>query len=69
MHIESDAAYRYGSFGKLEDQFDQSVTGLKACEQAVVAMIGLRFPRFFAFQRSRVMQPHPLSAEPQASLA
>ncbi|MCO2666692.1 hypothetical protein A8E25_35940 [Burkholderia cenocepacia] len=23
----------------------------------------LRFPRFFAFQRSRVMQPHPWSAE------
>jgi hypothetical protein len=27
------------------------------------------FPRFFAFQRPRVMQPYPLSAEPQASLA
>ncbi|KVP68193.1 hypothetical protein WJ90_16825, partial [Burkholderia ubonensis] len=26
----------------------------------------LRFPRFFAFQRPQVMQPHPLSAEPQA---
>ncbi|WP_186064343.1 hypothetical protein [Burkholderia gladioli] len=24
---------------------------------------GLSFPRFFAFQRSRVMQPHPWSAE------
>lgn len=45
MHIESDAAYRYGSFGKLEDQFDQSVTGLKACEQAVVAMIGQDFAK------------------------
>ena len=29
----------------------------------------LRFPRFFAFQRPRVMQPYSLSAEPQASLA
>ncbi|MCA8458096.1 hypothetical protein LGN04_29825 [Burkholderia multivorans] len=27
------------------------------------------FPRFFAFQRPGVMQPYPLSAEPQASLA
>lgn len=45
VHIESDAAYRYGSFGKLEDQFDQSVTGLKACEQAVVAMIGQDFAK------------------------
>ncbi|MBB5510013.1 hypothetical protein HDG35_006309 [Paraburkholderia sp. JPY681] len=30
---------------------------------------GVSFPRFFAFQRPRVMQPYPLSAEPQASLA
>jgi hypothetical protein len=29
----------------------------------------LSFPRFFAFQRPGVMQPYPLSAEPQASLA
>ncbi len=29
----------------------------------------LRFPRFFAFQKPRVMQPHLLSAGPQASLA
>ncbi|MEX3813644.1 hypothetical protein AB3X96_25845 [Paraburkholderia sp. BR13439] len=40
IHIEADAKYRYGSFGTLTDQFDQSVTGLKDCEQAVVAAIG-----------------------------
>jgi hypothetical protein len=40
VHIDSDVVYRYGSFGELEDQFEQSVTGLKACEQAAVAMIG-----------------------------
>jgi hypothetical protein len=40
VHVEADAQYRYGSFGTLIDQFDQSVTGLKDCEQAVVAAIG-----------------------------
>jgi len=32
-------------------------------------MAELSFPRFFAFQRPRVMQPYPSSSEPQASLA
>lgn len=40
IHIEADNKYRYGSFGTLTDQFDQSVAGLKDCEQAVVAAIG-----------------------------
>jgi hypothetical protein len=40
VHLEADAKYRYGSFGTLIDQFDQSVAGLKDCEQAVVAAIG-----------------------------
>ncbi|MFM0721236.1 hypothetical protein PQQ53_15955 [Paraburkholderia strydomiana] len=40
VHVEADAKYRYGSFGTLIDQFDQSVAGLKDCEQAVVAAIG-----------------------------
>jgi|SRR5579863_2142855 len=40
VHIESDATYRYGTFGTLEDKFDESVQGIKACEQAIVAMIG-----------------------------
>lgn len=45
VHIDAEATYRYGSFSKLEDQFDQSVTGLQACEQAVVAMIGQEFAK------------------------
>jgi len=40
VHVEADEKYRYGSFGTLIDQFDQSVAGLKDCEQAVVAAIG-----------------------------
>ncbi|WP_234487183.1 hypothetical protein [Paraburkholderia aspalathi] len=40
VHVEADAKYHYGSFGTLIDQFDQSVAGLKDCEQAVVAVIG-----------------------------
>jgi hypothetical protein len=40
VHVEADAKYHYGSFGTLIDQFDQSVSGLKDCEQAVVAAIG-----------------------------
>lgn len=40
IHVVADAKYRYGSFGTLIDQFDQSVAGLKDCEQAVVAAIG-----------------------------
>ena len=40
VHVEADAKYRYGSFGTLIDQFDQSIAGLKDCEQAVVAAIG-----------------------------
>src|SRR6266702_4798978 len=40
VHVEADAKYHYGSFGTLIDQFDQSVAGLKDCEQAVVAAIG-----------------------------
>jgi hypothetical protein len=31
--------------------------------------VELRFPRFFGFQRPRVMQPFPLFAEPQAIFA
>lgn len=40
VHVEADAKYHYGSFGTLIDQFDQSVAGLKDCEQAVVVAIG-----------------------------
>ncbi|MGF6658969.1 hypothetical protein QF000_000613 [Paraburkholderia atlantica] len=42
--------------------------GMEACGGAH-HWARLSFPRFFAFQRSGVMQPYPLSAEPQASLA
>jgi hypothetical protein len=40
VHIDSDGTYRYGTFGTIEDKFDESVQGIKACEQAIVAMIG-----------------------------
>ncbi|WP_260858894.1 hypothetical protein [Paraburkholderia sp. BCC1885] len=40
VHVVADAKYHYGSFGTLIEQFDQSVAGLKDCEQAVVAAIG-----------------------------
>lgn len=36
---------------------------------SVLTLGMMRFPRFFAFQRPWVMQPSPLSAGPQASLA
>lgn len=45
VHIDSDAQYAYGTFGKLEERFDQSVEGLKACEQAVVKTIGQDFAK------------------------
>ncbi|WP_419687668.1 hypothetical protein ACN22W_26435 [Burkholderia theae] len=40
VHVESDAAYRYGSFGDLEKNFDKSVEGIKSCEQSISVMIG-----------------------------
>lgn len=40
VHVESDAAYRYGSFGDLEKNFDKSVEGIKSCEQSIAVMIG-----------------------------
>ena len=48
---------------------DASVAELLVEDTHLTDASELRFPRFFAFQRPWVMQPYPLSAEPQASLA
>ncbi|MCY0854903.1 hypothetical protein [Cupriavidus sp. D39] len=40
VHIASDETYRYGSFDTLIEKFDQSVAGIKACEESIVVMIG-----------------------------
>jgi hypothetical protein len=40
IHLQAEAKYHYGSFATLIDHFDDSVSGLKDCEQAVVAAIG-----------------------------
>jgi hypothetical protein len=40
VHVPSDGAFRYGSFDALSTQFDQSVAGIRSCEDAIVAMIG-----------------------------
>ncbi|KAB0640518.1 hypothetical protein [Burkholderia latens] len=40
VHIDSDFAYTYGSFGDLEKNFDKSVEGIKSCEKSVADMIG-----------------------------
>ena len=40
VHVDSDFAYTYGSFGDLEKNFDKSVEGIKSCEKSVADMIG-----------------------------
>ncbi|KWO77626.1 hypothetical protein [Burkholderia ubonensis] len=40
VHVDSDVAYSYGSFGDLEKSFDKSVEGIKSCEKSIAAMIG-----------------------------
>ncbi|KVO51917.1 hypothetical protein [Burkholderia stagnalis] len=40
VHVESDVAYTYGSFGDLEKSFDKSVEGIKSCETSIATMIG-----------------------------
>ncbi|WP_233217479.1 hypothetical protein [Trinickia dabaoshanensis] len=40
VHVDSDATYSYGTFGSLEENFDQSVEGLQSCEKNIVAAIG-----------------------------
>ncbi|PAK13871.1 hypothetical protein [Burkholderia ubonensis] len=40
VHVDSDVAYSYGSFGDLEKNFDKSVEGIKSCEKSIAAMIG-----------------------------
>lgn len=40
VHVESDETYRYGTFGSLEENFGQSIDGLRTCEKSIVAAIG-----------------------------
>jgi type I restriction enzyme S subunit len=60
-----DGEWRVRSLGEIANV----KTGSRNNEDKVDDGEFLSFPRFFAFQRPGVMQPYPLSAEPQASLA
>ncbi|MBP0712576.1 hypothetical protein GJG85_27865 [Burkholderia sp. MS389] len=40
VHVDSDFAYKYGSFSDLEKNFDKSVEGIKSCEKLVADLIG-----------------------------
>jgi hypothetical protein len=54
---------------RFDDAFDGTVILLDDVVQLFVLPNLVTFSRFSAFQRPRVIQPYPLSTEPQASFA